>query len=125
MPVTLLDPSEIYSDHLEQTLRFFASYDDVFIPEFGFALVEKPGNNQTNATTPSVIEVKYSVTAQNKGDPGLNGLPSGPYILHGKNLHPAYRLYDDEAGAFAFGIVPEKFNETGRSVHATTVYISI
>lgn len=94
-------------------MRFFASYDDVFVPEFGFALVEKPGSNDTNAAKPNAIEVKYSVTAQDKGNP-LNDLPSGPYILHGKNLHPAYRLYDDESGAFASGIIPEKFNETGK-----------
>lgn len=38
---------------------------------------------------------------------GFSGLPSGPYFLYGPNLHQAWRLYDDELGAFTFGIVPD------------------
>lgn len=38
---------------------------------------------------------------------GFSELPSGPYFLYGPNLHQAWRLYDDELGAFTFGIVPD------------------
>jgi len=42
---------------------------------------------------------------------GLSELPSGPYFLHGPNLHQAWRLYDDEYGAFTFGVIPDDVDQ--------------
>lgn len=113
--MTLLETDEIFGNSLERILSLFDKYDDVFTPDFGFALVEKPGPDAANKTKPSNVTVMLSSRDVNDA-PGndLSNLPSGPYILHGKNLHPAYRLYDDELAAFAFGVVSDKYNETNR-----------
>lgn len=34
-------------------------------------------------------------------------LPSGPYFLQGRNLHQAWKLYDDSLGAFIQTVVPD------------------
>ncbi|RDA91780.1 hypothetical protein CP533_2844 [Ophiocordyceps camponoti-saundersi (nom. inval.)] len=126
LPVTLLETHEIFGD-VDDTLRRFQSWDDVFAPEFGFVLVEKPGANSSRAaakrSTASGKEL-FRLTdsgGAGDGDPSsvaslasqdLTGLPSGPYFLQGPNLHQAWRLYDDTADAFALGILPENVTQT-------------
>ncbi|SPJ82519.1 related to D-mandelate dehydrogenase [Fusarium torulosum] len=103
IPVTLLTTEELFGD-LEGILDLFDSYDDVFVPEFGSILVEKTGDNssQVQGNTRQVYHMD-----QVKALDGFSELPSGPYFLYGPNLHQAWRLYDDELGAFTFGIVPD------------------
>ena len=36
----------------------------------------------------------------------VSDLPAGPYILHGPNLHQAWKIYLDTLDAFAFGVYP-------------------
>jgi len=42
---------------------------------------------------------------------GFSELPSGPYFLYGPNLYQAWRLYDDEFGAFTSGVIPDDLNQ--------------
>jgi hypothetical protein len=88
----------------------FDMLDDVFIPEFGFALVEKSGPNGSdfsalNLANLGVREV-YHLNDVHSLDEFQN-LPSGPYFLHGPNLHQAWKLYDDTSEAFRVGVIPE------------------
>ncbi|KIL95535.1 d-mandelate dehydrogenase [Fusarium avenaceum] len=103
IPVTLLTTEELFGD-LEGILDLFDSYDDVFVPDFGSILVEKTGDNssQIRGNARQVYHMD-----QVKALDGFSELPSGPYFLYGPNLHQAWRLYDDELGAFTFGIVPD------------------
>ncbi|CAJ0541269.1 Ff.00g079660.m01.CDS01 [Fusarium sp. VM40] len=103
IPVTLLTTEELFGD-LEGILDLFDSYDDVFVPDFGSILVEKTGDNssQVRGNARQVYHMD-----QVKALDGFSELPSGPYFLYGPNLHQAWRLYDDELGAFTFGIVPD------------------
>ncbi|RDA84412.1 hypothetical protein CP532_2912 [Ophiocordyceps camponoti-leonardi (nom. inval.)] len=131
LPVTLLDTHEIFGD-VDETLRRFQSWDDVFAPEFGFVLVEKPGANSSKVattTTPAKSSMKsgkelYRLTeggddsghselshAASLASQDLTRLPSGPYFLQGPDLHQAWRIYDDTADAFALGIVPENVTQ--------------
>ncbi|KAF4998241.1 hypothetical protein FGRMN_3290 [Fusarium graminum] len=103
IPITLLTTEEIFGD-LEGILNLFDSYDDVFVPDFGSILVEKTGDNssQVRGNTRQVYHMD-----QIKALDGFSELPSGPYFLYGPNLHQAWRLYDDEFGAFTVGVVPD------------------
>lgn len=47
LPVTVLETRDIFGD-VDETLRRFDARDDVFVPEFGFVLIEKPA--AANAT---------------------------------------------------------------------------
>ncbi|GJN74888.1 hypothetical protein PLICBS_008981 [Purpureocillium lilacinum] len=114
VPVTLLETHEIFGD-VDATLRLFDSYDDVFVPEFGAVLVEKPGPNATAAADvePSSHGRRlYRLSGDVEVTGDVAGLPSGPYFLYGPNLYQAWRLYDDDLGAFAFGVIPENVTHT-------------
>lgn len=80
----------------------------MFNPEFGSILVEKTGNNTNNVLTDA--RLTYHMDLINTLE-GLSELPSGPYFLHGPNLHQAWRLYDDEYGAFTAGIIPDDVDQ--------------
>lgn len=90
--------------------------DDVFVPEFGFVLVEKASSNDTASSRllpPNFSDTVYQLdTTQLLSD--LTELPSGPYILHGPNLYQAWRLYGDQFEAFTTGVIPEDVNAPGQ-----------
>ncbi|GAB0138701.1 hypothetical protein EsDP_00006927 [Epichloe bromicola] len=114
IPVTVLEPEQLYS-HLEETLRLFDLYDDVFTPEFGSVLIEKPGGGSSGVAATSVGAGKSVMHLRNDavraGKRAVSDLPAGPYILHGPNVHQAWKIYDDTLDAFAFGVYPEKVDE--------------
>ncbi|KAG8667923.1 hypothetical protein FPOAC2_13127 [Fusarium poae] len=102
IPVTLLTTDEIFGD-LEGVLSLFDNVDDVFVPDFGSILVEKTGSNSSRVQDARQV---YHMDLINTLE-GFSELPSGPYFLHGPNLHQAWRLYDDEYGSFTFGVIPD------------------
>lgn len=123
--MTVLDTREIFG-RVDDTLRRFDRRDDVFVPEFGFVLIEKPGPNSstsTESTSPARHDKRghhYRLMNSGKGVDHADGvsmasdlskLPSGPYFLHGPNLYQAWKLYDDDADAFAFGVIPDNVTE--------------
>ncbi|KAK8926848.1 Amidase [Metarhizium anisopliae] len=113
IPVTVLEPEQLYY-HLEGTLRLFDFYDDVFTPEFGNILIEKPGGNSGVAVSSvgngkSVMRLRNDSVAAAKRS--VSDLPAGPYILHGPNVHQAWKIYNDTLDAFAFGVYPERVDE--------------
>ncbi|KAF4978680.1 hypothetical protein FZEAL_4974 [Fusarium zealandicum] len=104
IPITLLTTDEVFGD-VEGILQLFDSYDDVFTPDFGSILVEKPGGNGSHGASVTAREVYHLDLVMALED--LAELPSGPYFLHGPNLHQAWRLYDDDLGAFTSGVIPD------------------
>ncbi|KAF5644540.1 D-mandelate dehydrogenase [Fusarium sp. NRRL 52700] len=107
IPITLLSTEEIFGD-LEGILQLFDSIDDVFVPDFGSILVEKSGDNSSQVHIDS--RQIYHMD-QIKALDGFSELPSGPYFLYGPNLYQAWRLYDDEFGAFTSGVIPDDLNQ--------------
>ncbi|KAF5552480.1 D-mandelate dehydrogenase [Fusarium napiforme] len=107
IPITLLSTEEIFGD-LEGILDLFDSIDDVFVPDFGSILVEKSGDNSSlvHVDTRRIYHMD-----QIKALDGFSELPSGPYFLYGPNLYQAWRLYDDEFGAFTSGVIPDDLNQ--------------
>ncbi|KAK2616650.1 hypothetical protein QQS21_000473 [Conoideocrella luteorostrata] len=111
IPVTVLEPEQLYY-HLEGTLRLFDFYDDVFNPEFGSVLIEKPGGNSGIASVgngKSVMRLRNDTARTTKR--AVSDLPAGPYILHGPNVHQAWKIYNDTLDAFAVGVYPSNVDE--------------
>lgn len=111
LPVTLLTTDEIFGD-LDGILDLLDDYDDVFTPDFGSVLIEKPGPGQSNASQLDSFNDRpsrqlYQLEGINGRSNGFSELPSGPYFLHGPNLHQAWRLYNDDLDAFTFGVIPD------------------
>ncbi|KAF5967938.1 D-mandelate dehydrogenase [Fusarium bulbicola] len=106
IPITLLSTEEIFGD-LEGILQLFDSIDDVFVPDFGSILVEKSGDNSSQVHVDRQIYHMDQIKALD----GFSELPSGPYFLYGPNLYQAWRLYDDEFGAFTSGVIPDDLNQ--------------
>ncbi|KAM0264229.1 hypothetical protein ACHAQJ_000716 [Trichoderma viride] len=116
IPVTLLTPSEINTD-VDGILDLFATVDDVFQPDFGGILVEKPEKDKTIGLTQNIGPRSRAVFSLRQAEAtvealGFEELPSGPYFLHGPNLYQAWRLYDDVLDAFTFGVIPNSINGT-------------
>ncbi|KAL7808789.1 hypothetical protein V8C44DRAFT_350817 [Trichoderma aethiopicum] len=117
IPVTLLTTSEINSD-LEGILDLFSTVDDVFQPDFGSILVEKPEkkqqaivvNRDLDSHRRSVFTLQSTGAEDEAQAAAFEDLPSGPYFLHGPNLYQAWRLYDDVLDAFTFGVIPNSIN---------------
>ncbi|KAF5023188.1 hypothetical protein F66182_4742 [Fusarium sp. NRRL 66182] len=108
IPVTLLSTDEIFGD-VDGVLKLLDDRDDVFVADFGSVLVEKPGDSSSEVPAQPQGAGARKVYHVNRIRPldSFADLPSGPYFLHGPNLHQAWRLYDDEFGAFTFGVVPD------------------
>jgi len=118
IPVTLLNTDEIFNDRLEQILNEFDATDDVFRPEFGSVLVEKPTASSLAkgaiATRQRILQRdRYTKTLYTLRDLGarsladLKELPSGPYFLRGPYIHAAYALRVDTYQAFTRGLIPD------------------
>ncbi|KAF4970839.1 hypothetical protein FSARC_2205 [Fusarium sarcochroum] len=108
IPVTLLTTEEVFGD-LEGILKLFDSHDDVFVPDFGAILVEKTGDNGSQVVQGDARQIYHM--DQIRTLDGFAELPSGPYFLHGPNLHQAWRLYDDDFGAFTSGVIPDDLGQ--------------
>ncbi|PTB69258.1 hypothetical protein BBK36DRAFT_1137705 [Trichoderma citrinoviride] len=117
IPITLLTTREINSD-LDGILDLFATVDDVFQPDFGSVLVEKPEkeqhaiglNRHLDSLGRSVLTLRSTGAEDEARAAAFEDLPSGPYFLHGPNLYQAWRLYDDVLDAFTFGVIPNSIN---------------
>ncbi|KAF5604505.1 D-mandelate dehydrogenase [Fusarium subglutinans] len=115
IPITLLSTEEIFGD-LEGILQLFDLIDDVFVPDFGSILVEKSGDNSSQVHVDRQIYHMDQIKALD----GFSELPSGPYFLYGPNLYQAWRLYDDEFGAFTSGVIPDDLNQPDEFQPLTT-----
>lgn len=117
--MTLLTTEELFNPDLDNWLKDLQSRDDVYSSAFTFALVEKPAKGTTGASTPkrstTIAQKTLFTTKAAQDEPwSLADLPTGPYILHGKELHAAYKLYDDDENSFDVGIIPELWNVTDK-----------
>lgn len=91
----------------------------MFSPDFGGVLVEKPENgNQSdvNSLVETLARQIYHVDQFTASGDDFAQLPSGPYFLHGPFLHQAWRLYDDDLGAFNFGVIPDDLSKPDECV---------
>lgn len=80
-------------------------------------MVEKPGPRNEDASSYVTVHINgterpvYHLSDIVALGDDIAELPSGPYFLQGPNLHQAWRLYDDELGAFTFGAVPKNVTD--------------
>ncbi|KAJ4263392.1 hypothetical protein NW762_006211 [Fusarium torreyae] len=99
VPVSVL-PSASQLNDLNDTFTDWIGVDDVFQSGFTGLLLNETHSSQTSTTQRlditgqgSSAVVRYTTDSK---------VPQGPYFLNRatSNLHQAYRLYDDNAGAF-------------------------
>lgn len=113
--MTALSEDELLSPDLDQRLALFDQVDDVFCPEFG-GIIISTGNSSAGEHASSAGQHRssrinladraaevFSLCPMARG----NTLPSGPYLLLGKELHKALRMYPDTQDAFVFGVIPD------------------
>lgn len=61
-----------------------------------------------------LINPKIPSVFVSKTESSADLLPSGPYFLEGKNIHQAWKLYDDSLGAFIQTVVPDNVTSPKR-----------
>ncbi|KAK2073745.1 hypothetical protein P8C59_007997 [Phyllachora maydis] len=128
-PVTALSEDELLSPDLDQRLALFDQVDDVFCPEFG-GIIISTGNSSAGEHASSAGQHRssrinladraaevFSLCPMARG----NTLPSGPYLLLGKELHKALRMYPDTQDAFVFGVIPDSLAQPECFHAASTV----
>lgn len=109
-PVVLVDEQLARRDQNDITnrLKHFDKYDDVFTEAFAATFVihglqeSIEGSDSYQETLAELFpSILFSRT-----DGNTEALPSGPYFLHGSDIHQAWRLYPDELDAFIYGVIP-------------------
>ncbi|KAI1109788.1 putative amidase [Nemania sp. NC0429] len=117
-PMLLLQDETIrsFQGDILQYLKHIDGLCDVYNEGFSYTLVvyhssaDSSTNSSARLNKPPRCEVVY--TGQSISD--NRHLPSGPYFLHGSNIHQAWRLYPDELDAFIFGLIPDDVFEPRR-----------
>ncbi|KAB5539501.1 hypothetical protein GE09DRAFT_1062544 [Coniochaeta sp. 2T2.1] len=125
-PVIVLDETDVQPprEHLTAKIETLIDDDDVCSTDFIRHIVVKPrldlkgttqkeNRNEKALSTLSLlshingeecrIERRVTLLQETSHDAKL---ASGPYFLHGRNLHAAFRLYPDDQDAFICGMIP-------------------
>ncbi|KAL8783201.1 MAG: hypothetical protein Q9195_009449, partial [Heterodermia aff. obscurata] len=90
-----------------------AANDDVFSRDFVQSLVlQVPSNvdlplEDIHMGLGHLINPRFPSVFVSKTESSADLLPSGPYFLQGKNIHQAWRLYDDSLGASIQTVLPD------------------
>lgn len=94
---------------MQAKIRYFNDVDDVWSPEFfGCVIVQMTEASQTlKPIHETILHDLGALNVQSFNQPNQSlQQPEGPYFLSHGELHHAYRLYADTAGAFVVATVP-------------------
>jgi hypothetical protein len=112
-------------ENVNKRISLFADVDDVYQHAFDQTLVLQSGGEEV----PNSFINKLRANASNRfsevyhSSASLNNLlPSGPYFLHGSNIHQAWRLYPDDLDAFIFAVVPDDVKAPRRWVSQRGIF---
>ncbi|PSN67728.1 hypothetical protein BS50DRAFT_665102 [Corynespora cassiicola Philippines] len=104
-----LSGDQFTSSYIHETISLFFGLDDVHNAEFEDKIVLISYSDMTarHAAERTCTEESdhFSAIYYSSALP-QDILPSGPYFLHGKNIHQAWRLYEDDLDAFIFAVLP-------------------
>ncbi|KAI8244465.1 hypothetical protein K4K57_002208 [Colletotrichum sp. SAR 10_99] len=97
VPVAVLPTAH---DNLSDIFTAWTKADDVF--QSGFTQLLLDGTNNSKTSTPKAIHTTSETPSTVVSFTSSSNVPKGPYFLRKAtgDLHQAYRLYDDTAGAF-------------------------
>lgn len=99
--MTLISSADgtLKSNDITDVTKDWHKSDDVWSEAFAeLAVLQTPFGVEPNANR-GIIHIQAKE--------GKEMLPSGPYFLHGSNVHQAWRLYPDEFDAFIAPVVPD------------------
>ncbi|KAB5554939.1 amidase signature domain-containing protein [Coniochaeta sp. 2T2.1] len=142
-PVIVLDEIDVQPphEHLTAKIEKLIDDDDVCSTDFIGHIVVKPrldlkgttqkeNRNENAVSTLSLlshingeecrIEHRVTLLQETSHDPKL---ASGPYFLHGRNLHAAFRLYPDDQDAFICGMIPTRIRSPSLSFLQTSLFV--
>ncbi|KAK4143078.1 amidase signature domain-containing protein [Dichotomopilus funicola] len=91
-PAVLLSvqDSGFASEHAQMALDDFVRRDDVFCDDFTSAVILQPSPG---------VDIAPALAH--------DSLAQGPYFIHGKSIHQAWKLYEDELGAFVVPVMAD------------------
>jgi hypothetical protein len=121
LPVVIVTdvPDKDTTQEIDRRLGAFAKFDDVFQKPFEDTLVIMSSLEADAKNAISHLQSndsgRFSAIYQALGS-ASRPLPSGPYFLHGNNIHQAWRLYADELDAFVFSVIPDDVHNKQRLV---------
>ena len=87
------------SEHAEQALDDFAHWNDILCDDFISAVILQPSQDiDIAAVATRLCESRrfQSIYTASTHAP----LPQGPYFIHGKSIHEAWKLNEDDLDAF-------------------------
>lgn len=118
LPVVLVSDltGENTIQEINERLTTFAQIDDVYHEEFGNnVVIVTAGTEPSPADLTTRLNMSGNFSAIYSSRPNSTvTLPSGPYFLHGSDIHQAWRLYPDDLDAFIFGVIPEDVRNPNR-----------
>lgn len=118
LPVVLI--SDLIGEHtiqeINERLSTFAQIDDVYQKAFGNnVVIVRTGTEPSPTDLASKLNTSGCFSAIYSSRPNSTiTLPSGPYFLHGNDIHQAWRLYPDDLDAFIFGVIAEDVRNPDR-----------
>lgn len=123
-PAVLLSVHDVdfAPEHAQAALNDFAHRDDVFCDDFTSAVILQSSHGvvagDLDAVASRLAQTHQFQTVFTGGPAASHGsLPQGPYFIHGKSIHQAWKLYDDDLDAFVVPTIPDDVsNPTTRSV---------
>jgi hypothetical protein len=104
------------SEHAQEALDDFGRQDDVFSDDFSSTLILQAskdiniGDIAARLDGSSLFESIYTKESTRESAP----LPPGPYFIHGKSIHQAWKLYEDDLDAFVVPTITDDVSNPKR-----------
>lgn len=121
-PAVLLSVHDVdfSQEHAQAALNDFAHRDDVFCDDFTSAVIlqSSQGVVDLDAVASRLAQTgRFHNVFTGGPAPSHGSLPQGPYFIHGKSIHQAWKLYEDNLDAFVVPTIPDDVaNPTTRLV---------
>ena len=109
------------SEHAQKALDDFSHRDDVFSDDFSSTLILQSikdiniGDTIAKLAGSRIFESIYTKESTSESV----SLPPGPYFIHGKSIHQAWKLYEDDLDAFVVPTITDDISNPKRLADST------
>jgi hypothetical protein len=97
------------SEHAQRAFDDFVRRDDVFCDDFTSVVILQSRQSIDTTAIATRLGESRCFQAIYTNDPAVTheSLPQGPYFIHGKSIHQAWKLYDDHLDAFVIPTIAD------------------